>query len=165
MNSKYYSQLEELFNFYAKLEDQELNREVLKSCSVIQSKSFIKFAQQFNIIPTIVTENEISFIFTNAVRNKRTYGKDNIKALTKEDFLEAIVKICILGKHNLGVPIEEIPINKDNNSASVRGFNLKGVDVSLVEKLLKTLGLTPGEKKGPIIQILKKIKQIGRAHV
>ena len=147
LDSRYYTQLEEIFNFYAKFNDPEINREIIKLANIMQYKSFVKFAQHFNIMPEIVDQQGISLIFNNVVKNKKTYGKDNIKGLTKGDFLEAIVRICILGKQKLGAEVES------------EGFDMKGVDVMLVEKFLKMLGMIPGEKKGQIVQMLKKIKQ------
>ena len=151
MDSLYVTQLNEIFAFYSNLDDPEISHEASKLASIMQAKAFTYFVQQFNIAPKILDIDTAMIIFKNLVKNKRMYGKDNIRGLTREDFTEALLRICILGKHNLGVEVNE-EVNK---------FDITGIKVDTVEMFLKTLGLTPGEKKEPILQILRSIKDEG----
>lgn len=157
MNTTYSPQLEQLFDFYAKLEDPELSQEVLKDHSLIQHKSFLKFAQHLDVVPNILEHSGASFVFSNVTKSKQVYGKEGVRALRYEDFLEAIVKICVLGKRKLGV--EAKGGAEERHDLPVEWFELKGVTVQTIENFLKLLGLVAGEKRGPIVQVLKKLKQ------
>ncbi len=159
LKAKYSPQLEHLFDVYARLEDPEIDQETLISTNTIQSKSFVKFANHFKVVPDIIAAENLPMIFASTTKGKPAYGKLAVKALSYEDFLEAIVKICILGKTKLGAAaIPENPPEERKDEVMGPTFDLKGMDSTVIEKFLKHLGLTPGEKKGPIYQTLKKIK-------
>ena len=142
LSSKYAPQLQQLFNFYAKLEDPDIDQETLASTITIQAKSFHKFADNFKIVPDIVSGENIDYIFNNVLKNKPGYTKERIKALSYEDFIESISRICIVGKYNLGVSPEEGAEEKKEDTTN--SFNLKGMNAGVIEKLLKMLGLTLG---------------------
>ena len=105
----------------------------------------------------------LSFIFNNVTKGKQVYSKERVKALRYEDFLEAIIKICILGKHKLGVPVQREEIEAHDPPTEL--FELEGVTTETIETFLSLLGLVAGEKKGPIVQILKKLKQQNRMEI
>jgi len=160
LSSIYLASLKELFNFYSKLEDPELDQEALSLGVTIQQKNFTKFVNQFKIVPDIISLENACYIFTSLMKGKPTIGKDIPKGISFDDFLESIVKISVVGKLKLGVPNNEpdIPGEEKKEEPPYKIFDVKGMHSGIVEKLLKHIGLTPGEKKGPITQFLKKLK-------
>ena len=138
-----------MFNLYAKLNDTEIDQEVLKSFNVIQYKSFTKFACHFSITPDIFPEEDLVHIFNSIVKNKKGFGRDNIKALTYNDYLEAIIKMCIFGKEKFGIA--------PNNNVK-KEFDIIGLTPDILDKFIRYLGLTPGERGNELAEILKRIK-------
>eukprot|EP00826_Nyctotherus_ovalis_P025903 TRINITY_DN2011_c0_g2_i1.p1 TRINITY_DN2011_c0_g2~~TRINITY_DN2011_c0_g2_i1.p1 ORF type:complete len:216 (+),score=39.28 TRINITY_DN2011_c0_g2_i1:161-808(+) len=126
---QYADQLKELFGFYAKLNDNEIDREILDTKDVIQLKSFLKFAQRFKIIPHIISHEEAVDIFNVIVKSRPGYGRRGTKALAYEDFMEALVRVCVAGKHCFGVQGAEL---------------LEGVDARIFEVFLERVGLVKG---------------------
>lgn len=126
---QYADQLKELFGFYAKLSDNEIDREILDTEDVIQLKSFLKFAQRFKIVPHIATHEEVVGIFSTIVKSRPGYGRRCTKALAYEDFTEALVRVCAAGKHCFGVQGAKL---------------LEGVDAKVFETFLRRVGVVPG---------------------
>jgi len=149
-NSLYATQLQQIFDCYAKLKDPQIDNTVLQNFNVIQCKSFYKFARHFGIAPDILDEAILGYVFDDVVKHKKGYGRDCIRAMTYADFLESLIKLCILTKHQFAEVGEYTPSND---------FDVNGLTMTMVEKFLKFLGLVAGEREGPIMQQLKRIKQ------
>jgi len=143
LNVKYVDQLKELFGFYSNLADAEIDQELLETEHVIQLKSFIKFGQRFKVIPHIVNKEEAIEIFRSVVKSRPGYGKRYTKALSYEDFLEALIRACAVGKHNFGIQSDEL---------------LKDMDTKVFEMFLKHIGITQGNIE-ELKLLLKKVNR------
>ena len=148
--SKYSSQLKIIFDFYAMLEDPEINEEIMRTNFIIQYKGLMRFCEHFKIMPDILSEESIRLIFETIVKNKPGYGKGDIKGLRYNEFLESIVKISILGKYKL--KNEQEPKKIDTK------FDFTGIDAGHIEQLLNQIGLTQGENSEALNKKFKKIK-------
>ncbi len=156
LSARYKPQLEHIFNFYSKLEDFDLDQEMMASTSTIQCKTFVKFANQFKIVPTLLEPDKLLTVFNYVMRNKAVHvGKETTRALVYDDFLEALVRVAVLAKRKLGLSGAS---DEGETKDAEQLFDLTGVDADLIEKLLKFMNLTPGEKKTALIQFLKRVR-------
>ena len=151
LNCKYGPQLKELFNFYSKLPDPEIDIEVLYRNNIIQQKSLLKFAQRFKEIPTYVTKENAIEIFNYLIRYRPNYGNQKIKGIGYDDFVESFIRICNIGKCILGAKAN----SEDTNE-------LKGMNAKILDSFFKSIGLIP-EKIEPLMQLLKKINKENEA--
>jgi hypothetical protein len=151
---KYAKQLDYLFTHYAKQEDIEFNKDPDQSASTIQYKTFATILKHFNISPKLIDPEDVVLIFNFLLRDKSPLGKDGSRVIDYDNFLEALVRITILAKKKLMDPDNITESNKER----IKSFDLSGVNAELVEKLLNYMNLTPGEKLGSLVRLLKSIK-------
>lgn len=164
--TKYEKQIRCLFEFYAKLEDVELNEHVELNTDNLQYRAFIKLSNQMKLVPTLVTNEEIVMIYKLIMKERAEAHKDNIRALTYEDFLEALVRITIRGNEKLGKigPEEESKENESKSKENTKKstslfFDVKEIKLDTIEALFKYLRLNTSEKKISQVQRLLEIQK------
>lgn len=156
---KYEKQLRGLFEFYAKLEDVELNEHMDLNTENLSYRAFIKLSNQMKIAPALLTHDEIVMVYKLIMKQKTESAKDKKRALTYEDFMETLVKITIRGKEKLirimsGGSEEELS-SKEIQSKSKEGgkkstalfFDVKEINTNNVQNLFEYLNLNPADKK------------------
>lgn len=102
----------------------------------------------------LIDPEDVVLLFNFLLRDKAVLGKDNTRVIDYDSFLEALVRITILAKKKLLNPESMETESKER----IKYFDLTSVNVDLVEKLLNYMQLTPGEKIGKLVKLLKSIK-------
>eukprot|EP01022_Parablepharisma_sp_SALTPOND_P005532 TRINITY_DN1227_c0_g1_i1.p1 TRINITY_DN1227_c0_g1~~TRINITY_DN1227_c0_g1_i1.p1 ORF type:complete len:1400 (-),score=306.14 TRINITY_DN1227_c0_g1_i1:7123-11322(-) len=144
---KYKTHLKYLFEYYAKLDNVELEK---ASLIIWQYKTFVKFANQMRIIPFLLSADEINVLFKALVKERSTTMKEAGLILDYDGFLEALVRISVLGKKRLaGEEPEPKPVKRNTVMIDVKEANPQ-----VVEDLLRYVGLNPEEKKQAFVQKL-----------
>ena len=163
VTTRYGKQLDHLFGFYGKQETVNLVSDPLLAGRLIQYKTLAMFTSQFKLVPDLVLSEDLSLIYNTIVRNKTAEKKPNVRYLDYNDFLEVLVRIAVVAKRELGAAgLPEEP-NEESKVApvpvTVKAFDLQGVDVPLIERLLQRMDLTPSDKVTALARHLKTLQQ------
>ena len=153
--AKYEKQLKTIFEFYTKLEDIEINDKSEANKTNMPYRSFVKFANQMKLVPTIITSEEIVMLFKLKTKSK----SENLLTFTYEDFLESLVKVTIRGNEKIKKITEEA---KTVKTSAKHFFDVKGITVEMIENLLKYIDISPTEKKSVLTNRLHELQNEGK---
>lgn len=159
LKNRYGPQLEQVFDSYVKFEDAEQDQKPGMASRAMQLKNFMKLLTHFKIVPPLISPGEVSILFKHLLRGKEVDKLDKIRALNFDDFQEALVRIAILVKSKLGIAdcsTYDDSIEK-KLKIPIKSYDLSGLSVQTIEKLLLYMNLSPGDTK---LELEKKIKAI-----
>ena len=157
--ARYEKPLRTVFDFYCKLEDLEINEHLEIKGSTLPYRSFIKFANQMKLAPSLVATDEVVMIYKVIMKEK----SETIRSLTYDDFLESLVRFAIRGNNKLekGKVEEDTESKAATKKSTMLFFDVKEITVETVENLFKYIALSPGDKKLSITQRLMDLQREG----
>ncbi len=152
---KYGPHLRYLFEYYAKVDNVELDK---ASLMLWQHKTFIKFANQMKLVPSHVPVEDLNLIYKLVIRERQS----QMQMLDYDGFVESLVRMAILARRKLVPPepsaAEKEPEEKPQKETA-SALNMKGMSVAVVEALFCYMELEPGEKRSSFVQKLIDMQQ------
>jgi len=144
---KYKPHLSCIFEHYAKLDNVEIE---LARLNLWQHKTMVKFGNQMKIIPFLLSADEINVLFKALSKEKGIVTKEAGLMLDYDGFLEALVRISIMGRKRLEGDENSPKLSKDKTKI----FDMSSLKTEVTEELLRYMGINLEDKKNVLVQKL-----------